>query len=318
MFVRENIKAMKIYILTPNKNTLFTPELIDKLNQAGEVVFQEKVIAYEEVEGLFSGDEERVLAIDPDFCNWEIPNEVIEKIPNLKAICLQTTSFSWIDLEFCRSKNIYVTNLRGFSTEAVAEWAITMALNLARKVPVIIRDGWKADYLKHQGIELRGKRAGVIGLGSIGTRIAELCRGLGMEVVYWSKSSRDKRFEFVELGEVMKSCDVVFPAVAQNKETNALITDEMLLSMKDSAIFVSIIHNVYNHDLVVKMMNENRLYGYGFEEDREVVFNSYSGNIWAGPALGWCSGESLRKNGEMWVESIIDATNGKFINRVAI
>ena len=88
-------------------------------------------------------DEERILAIDPDFSNWKVENSDLEKIPNLTGVCLQTTSFSWIDIDFLKNKNIPVMNLRGFSSEAVAEWAFLMALNVARKIPLVSQKGWK-------------------------------------------------------------------------------------------------------------------------------------------------------------------------------
>ena len=129
---------------------------------------------------------------------------------NVKAICLQTTSFSWIDVAEAKKQDIPVMNLRGFSTEAVAEWAFMMTVNVARKLPLIIKDGWKQDFSKHQGVELKGKTAGIVGLGTIGTRIAEICNGLGMEVVYWSRKSKDERFSFTELDDLLKKSRFYF------------------------------------------------------------------------------------------------------------
>ena len=59
-----------------------------------------------------------------------------------------------------------------------------ITMNIARKITVVAQDKWKQDYIKHQGIELRGKTAGVVGLGRIGTAIAENMAGLGMNVQY--------------------------------------------------------------------------------------------------------------------------------------
>ncbi len=105
--------------------------------------------------------------------------------------------------------NIPIINTKNFSTNAVAEWAMTMAFNAYRKVPLMIKSGFNLDYEKHQGLELRGKTAGVIGLGNIGTRIAEIAQGLGTKVVYWSQNSRDKRFEMLPLEDLMKKSDIM-------------------------------------------------------------------------------------------------------------
>lgn len=307
---------MKIYILTPNAKALFTSEQKEKLNTAGEIVLVETPQEMKGIPGLFDGEEEKILAIDPDFNNWAVKNEDIEKVQNLKGIVLQTTSFSWIDGDFAKSKGIPVVNLRGFSTEAVAEWTLLMALSIARRIPVVAKDEWKQDYIKHIGIELKGKTAGVVGLGSIGTRVAELFNGIGMNVIYWSKNSEDKRFKKVELDELIKTADVISPHVAQNDETQGLLTDEMLKTLKKTAIFVSTIHNIYNHDLMLQMVKEGKLYGYGFEEDGGGKFTTYEGNVFGVPALGWCTEDSMRKNAEQWVQAIIKATKGIFDNKI--
>lgn len=306
---------MKIFVISPNIKTLFTDDQVKQLKSAGDVMIHSEITSYEEVAGLFEGTEDRLLAIDPDFSDWKVPNEVIEKIPNLKSIVLQTTSFSWLDVDFAASKHIPVVNLRGFSSIAVAEWATMMMLALARKLPVIIKDGWKQDYVAHQGIELRGKTVGIIGLGSIGTAVAENCLGLGMSVQYWSKNSTDDRFNQVELEELMKTSDVVIPCVAQNNETQGMLTDEMLKSMKKSAMFVTDIHAVYNHELLIEMVKNGDLYGYAFEDSKAKMEN-FEGNVWAGPELAWCTKDSMRKNAEQWLEAIIRASKGELPTKV--
>lgn len=307
---------MKTFILSPNADTLFTVDLKSKLQSTNtEILYTKEIKPFDQVEGLMTGDEERIVAIDPDFCDWHVPNEALDKIPNLKAVCLQTTSFSWIDIDHLKSKGVPVMNLRGFSTTAVAEWAVMMAMIVAKKVPLVIKAGWKQDYGLHQGIELKGKVAGIVGLGSIGKAIAEKCQGLGMEVIYWSKNSHDERFKSVELSELMSTADFILPAVAKNEETKGLITDEMLGSMKSNAIFVSIVHGVYSHELLLELVKDKKIYGYGFEKSNS-DFNSYEGNVWAGPELAWCTDGSMTRNGIQWAESIVSATQSSYQTQV--
>lgn len=305
---------MKIIILSKNSDLFFTEEQKEKIKSAGDAIFIKDIKPLLDVVALYS-DDEKIIAIDPDYCEWNVSKEVIEKMKNVLAICLQTTSFSWIDINEAKKHNIPVINLRGFSTEAVAEWAVMMAINVARKLPLIIKDEWKQDFGKHQGIELRGKSAGIIGLGNIGTRIAEICNGLGMNIIYWSKQQKDERFSFFQLDELMKSADFIFPTLAQNEQTKKIITDGLIKSIKRSAIFVSIVHKMYNHDLILEMVQNNQLYGYAFETEKEKM-TDFIGNVWAGPELAWCTDESLKRNAEQWTESIINAANGKYPTQV--
>jgi len=172
--------------LSPNANTLFTPELKEKLSTIPGVTIIEKLSSFQDIPGLTDPSEDKILAIDPDFCDWKVPNEIFD-IQNLKAVCLQTTSFSWIDIDYAKSKNIPVVNLRGFFSIAVAEYAVLMAMFVARKLPLVMKKGWEKDYNLHQGVEFQGKTAGVIELGNIGKTLAEKCMGLGMNVIYYSK-----------------------------------------------------------------------------------------------------------------------------------
>ncbi len=307
---------MKIFVLSPNLDTLFTKEQLKVIESAGDALFVKEIQPFENVKELFEGNEERILAIDPDFCDWKVPSEIIDKIPNLKAICLQTTSFSWLDIDHAKQKGIPVMNLRGFSTEAVAEWAFLMALSVARKIPLVANDNWGQDYDKHKGIELKDKTVGIVGLGRIGLRIAELCEGFGMNVVYWSKNSRNKKYKYADLEDLMKDSDLIFPVLAQNEETQGLITDDLLRKMKPEAIFVSIVHHVYNHDLLLKLVKAGSIYGYAFEEDGGKVFDKFEGNVYASPALAWCTVDSLRKNAEQWLDSITKAMVENYETRV--
>lgn len=305
---------MKIIILSPNADLLFTEELRGKIKSAGDAVFIKNIKPLLEVSELYDS-EPKIVAIDPDFCEWSVPKEVIGKMKNVQAICLQTTSFSWIDTAEAKKQGIPVMNLRGFSTEAVAEWAFMMAINVARKLPLIIKDEWKQDFSRHQGMELKGKTAGIVGLGTIGTRVAEICNGLGMEVVYWSRKSKDERFSFTELADLMKRADFIFPTLAQNEETKGLITDQMLKSMRRSAIFVSIVHKIYNHDLLLRLVKEDKIYGYAFETEKEKMAD-FDGNVWAGPELAWCTNESFRRNAEQWTEAIVRAVKNDYLTQV--
>lgn len=305
---------MKIFLLSPIAHQLLNDEQIGQLQSAGELVIIDKIKPIQELSDLTSGDQDRILAIDPDFCQWKITNEDIDKIPNLKAIVLQTTSFSYIDVAYCKEKGISVVNLRGFSSLAVAEWAMMAALNLARKIPLLIKDGWKLDFSKHKGYELRGKTAGVIGLGRIGKLVAANCKGMGMQVQYWSRQTRDDRFTFTELSALMISSDVIFLALPKNEETAVLLTEGLLRSMKKTAIFVRTGFPP-NHELLLQMIKDGDLYGYAFDED-ESTFNECHGNVWASPPNAWLTDESTARNAEQWVDAIVRATKGDYTNAV--
>ena len=293
---------------------MFQSEQLDRLATAGDLVKIETVQSLSEVAALFDGTEERILAIDPDSCDWTVPSDVLDRMPNLKAVILETTSFSWVDGQHLKERGIPLVNCPGFSSIAVSEWATLAMLMLARKIPLVIKNEWHLDFEAHRGYELRGKTAGVIGLGRIGKAVAENCFGLGMQVQYWSRQTRDDRFSFTSLEQLVASSDVVFLCLERNQETSHLLTDDLLESMKPTATFIRT-GFAPNHSLLLSMTRDGRLGGYAFDEDHS-TFIQCKGNVFASPPLGWLTHESVERSAQMWTEAIISATKNEFPNRM--
>ena len=300
----------RLYILSPNGNDISNSQMSDLKKVYSEIIYVDKVMDFSALPKI-SDDTEKVIAIDPDFCNWKIPNSALD-INGLKAICLNTTSYSWVDLDYAKQKNIIITNIRNYSTNSVAEHGILMALMLARKIPLLTQNNMRINFATMLGSELYGKTAGIIGLGHIGTRLCELCQGLGMNVVYWSAHSRNEKFKFVELEQLFKEADIVFPALLKNKDTEKIITDELLTSMKAEAIFCEITENfLYNHDLMINLAKNNKIGGYGFEELSDGIRYTGTGNILSLPPVAYYTVESIKRLTQQWSEcaiSIFDDT----------
>lgn len=311
---------MKAFIFDPLWDDLITDELHSQLEASGlEIVITKEMAPLSENKALFDGSEERILCVNPDYVGWKLSSDDYKDIPNLKAIFGEATSFSWIDTTYATQNDIPVCNIRNFSTQAVAEWAVSMMFNVARQISRLIKDDFPLDfdkdYMKYRGIELHGRTAGIVGLGNNGSAIAERCAGLGMDVVYWSRSSTNKAYKQAELDELFKSADVIFPTYSKNPKTNALITDELLASTKPSTMIIDIIELDDKRDTILDMVKNGKLFGYGFEA-KPSSFNDYQGNVWAAPAYAWATDGSMNNAMKKWIENMINATRGDFTNRV--
>jgi len=310
---------MKAFIFDPLWDELITDELIKKLKANDiEPVVTTKIAPLSECAALFEGTDERIICVNPDYVSWKLKSDDYKDIPNLKAILGAATSFSWIDANYATENGITIANVRSFSTQAVAEWAVAMLFNVARQVPRLIKDGFPLDFdkdfMKYRGVELHGKTAGIIGLGHNGIAIAERLKGLGLNIVYWSKNTRNDEYEYSELNDIFETADVVVPAFAHNDETDALITDELLAKLKPSAIVIDIVE-LKNKDKVIELVKGGKIFGYGFEAEPK-SFDKYEGNVWAAPAYGWVTDGSMNNVMTKWVENMVDASNGKFPNKV--
>lgn len=314
--VTKNVLPIKLFVLDPLWDRLVTPKQLTALKASGLIIVVDATPKpLKEVKGLFEGAEPRILAINPDYLEWSLKNEDYKDIPGLQAIITQSTSFAWIELEAAAAAGTAVCNIRSFSAESVAEWAVMMMLALARKLPLLIKENFPLDLNNYQGMELKGKTVGIIGLGNIGTAVAARCLGMGMNVVYWSRKSSDKRFKKVSLEQVFQA-DVVVPTLASNIETNNLITQKLLRSMKLGALFVSVTEHYYDHVLLLKMVERGKLAGYGFESPNPADFKNYQGNVWAAPAYAWCTSTSMNKAMELWIDIMIAAANGHYPSRI--
>ncbi len=282
-----------------------------------EVIFYTEPKPLKDHLDFLSDLDEKIIALDPDYFDWKFAKEDIYLCENVKAICLQTTSFNWIDTEHAKEKNIPILNLKGFSSEAVSEFAFMLALGVARKLPLIIQSNYKQDFLAHQGMELRCKKAGIVGLGRIGNGIAEKTKAFGMDTFYWSKNSRNENFKYLELEDLFLSCDIIFISLAYNEDTKNILSEKLIKSINKTSILISfnVTKKLINEESVIKMVQDGDLYGYGTEEDNTGP-DKIKGNILILPAVAWDTTESLLKSGEMWTDSILKAKEGIFLNRV--
>ncbi len=301
-------------IIIINRKDHFTPQQIKTLGKLGKVTFIE-TSEYQK-NPVFKSDDKKIIAVGPELAQWKFPNTFIESITNLKAICIPSTSFSWVDGEFLRDKNIDLINVLKYSTESVAEYAISLMLNLVKKLPLIIKNKWKLDYKIHKGWEIRGKTMGIVGLGSIGTRIAELGKAMGMNVVYWSRKSRNSRFQYKELDQLLKVADFVFPVLARNKSTEKMLNKQKLDLMKKESFIVSITGtDLFDSDHAITLVNKGVLSGLAFESDKYTInnfnFNDYRGNILVTPPIAWFTKEASENNMRIWTENIVSAAKGK-------
>lgn len=311
---------MKAFIFDPLWNDLVTTGLLDRLEHAGIDITVTKTIApLNDCAELFQGDDDRLLCLNPDYVGWKLESKDYEDIPHLKGIFTESTGYEWVKPEAANRLGIPICNIKAFNTQAVAEWAILMMFNLARQTPKIIKDGFPLDFdkdfMKYRGIQLQGKTAGIIGLGNIGSAIAERCMGLGMNVVYWSRSSINDKYQKLSLEELLATADVIFPATAKNDETVSLINDDMIRTIKKDAMVVDIVHAMFNSQLLLDMVAAGDLYGYGFEgEPKE--FTNFEGNVWAAPAYAWATYESMYNSVVKLTENIVSASKNEFPNQV--
>lgn len=203
--------------------------------------------------------------------NQPLSRAVIERCPRLKMLSVAFTGVDHVALDACREKNITVCNAAGYSTNAVAELAFGLAIAVIRNIVPCdgaVRRGGTKDGLV--GVELYGKKFGVVGTGAIGARAAEIASAFGCEVLACSRTKKAaleaKGVTYTDLQSLLRASDFVSLHVPLNEHTRNLIDEEALSLMKPSAILINTARGpVVDNAALAKALNDGALAGAGVD-----------------------------------------------------
>ncbi len=179
----------------------------------------------------------------------KVTRALLDAAPSLKLVCEAATGVNNIDLEACAARCIPVRNVAGYSTESVVQETFMHLLSLLGNGPYFderVKSGhYSAGLLftdvSRPFIEMHGKTMGIIGMGTIGSRVAAVATAFGMQVIYYSTSgtSHCKDYPSVSLEELLTRSDVVSVHAPLNARTQNLIGEAELARMKPQAIMIN-------------------------------------------------------------------------------
>lgn len=188
---------------------------------------------------------ERIALADGILLGWGMPSAALTAAPKLRVISFLGTGVNdHVDLELARERGIVVTNVAGYGDDAVAEHALALLLASVRDIPRLDRSMRAGVWVPRSTWQLRGRRLGVVGLGGIGQRMAELGAAIGMEVVGWNRSAETGKTEhngitLMPLEELMATSDAVSLHLPLTPGTTGLIDDRLLQRMKPDSVLVN-------------------------------------------------------------------------------
>lgn len=313
---------MKIAVLNPKSE--FTDGQIKRLQSFGEVVFVEKREEYPIEKLLQLSEGAEILALDPDIVGgFEKAklnvSKIIEFLPGLKGICLGTTSYGWIDLELCKKRNISVSNCPGWSRDSVAEQTIAFILNAVRRITLTDRETQKGGYKLTMASEIKGKTLGIIGLGSIGSRVAELAHNIGMKVIAYNRSSRNQEnVQMKSLDEVLQESDVLSIHVPHIPENENMIDADAIFKTKKGVIFINLCdRSVVDEAAMGGAIKNGHVASYMLELEKfEGSPISGLDNVIMMKPFAWFTKEALDRLIELWTSNIESMAKGTPQNTV--
>lgn len=170
----------------------------------------------------------------------------LKNATNLKLICEAATGYDNIDLDYCRSHNIAVCNVPGYSVFSVAQVTVSMVLSLINRLREYTRftadgtytNGGSANILTPVYHELYGKTWGIVGYGGIGSRVGEIAKALGCRVLAYKRKTIEG-VECTDIDSLIEQSDIISVHIPLSDETRGLISRERIAIMKPDTIFVN-------------------------------------------------------------------------------
>ena len=198
--------------------------------------------------------------------------ESFRGVSDLKAICRFGVGYDMVDLNACTDANIMVTITRGAVNYSVAEAVITWMLALSHRLPEkneLVRRGRWAERNHYMGSELRGRTAGIIGLGSIGRKLVEMLRAFEMnqplvfDPYVDDSSAKAYGVQLVDLHFLMQHSDFISINCPLTKETLNLIGEYELSLMRNNAFIINTARGgIVNEEALIKMLTNKSIAGY--------------------------------------------------------
>jgi D-3-phosphoglycerate dehydrogenase len=249
---------------------------------------------------------------------WGVSNTVIAALPQLELIAFTGLGAStFIDLKETSRRGISVTHCLS-AAEAIAEHTLGLMLDVARHITRLDRDIRKGHWnTEISGSELRGKTLGLIGFGRIAQAVVPLAKAFGMNIVAWTRNPNENRakeygINFMSLEKVLSESDIISLHLASNAETENLITEDHLSSMKPGAMLINTARSqILDEAALIKLLKVGHLAGAGIDVfDEEPLSKNHPfldlDNVVLTPHVAYNTPEALNEMYDTVIENLIN------------
>ncbi len=263
-----------------------------------------------------------ILVVESDF----VFEEVFEEAEALRFVGICRAATNHVEIDAATLHGVVVVNTPARNTQAVVEHVLGLMLSLARGIPAahryVVEGRWESPvepYISMRGSELAGKQLGIVGLGAIGKRVAEIGLALGMEVVahdpYVEGGTRG--VTMMALDDLVAGSDYVSIHIPSTAKTEGLLDGRRLSLMKPTAYLVNTSDaSVVEQGPLIDALQERRIEGAAFD-----VFESHPitpqnpllalDNVVLTPHLGGATGETVERHSRMMTDDILRFLDGQ-------
>ncbi len=269
----------------------------------------------DELAAKLNEDGTSVLVIELDF----VFEEVFEAAPALRLVGICRSATNHVDLDAATANGVAVVNTPGRNAQAVAEHALGLMLALARRIPeshsYVVGGRWVnpvGPYVELRGVELAGKTLGIVGLGAVGRRVAELGRAVGMRPVGYDPhaASGPLAAPLTDLDNLLSRSDFVSIHAPLTRETEGMLDSRRLALMKPTAYLVNLSDpGIVDRDALAGALTGGGIAGAAldvFETHPIIPDHPLLGleNVVLTPHLGGATDETIERHSRMMAEDV--------------
>lgn len=249
----------------------FTPRQQERLTADFDLILADN---YPDLETAAKANPETLGLIS--FLSDRVDEGLMDLLPNLKVIANYAVGTNNIDIPAALSRGIQVCNTPDVLTDATADLTMALLLAAARRIveaDSFVREGlftgWGANLML--GRELRGSVLGIVGLGRIGTAVAERALAFGMEVVHYSRSPRretERRLAVrrVEMDELLERSDIVSLHLPYSPQVHHLFNRDAFRRMKAGSIFINVSRGqLMDETALLEVLDTGHLFAAGLD-----------------------------------------------------
>lgn len=205
-----------------------------------------------------------------------ITKDVMDQLPNLKLICLTATGFNNVDIDYARERGIKVANVKGYSTDTVAQHTLSLALHLIEKNHLYdeyvkskqYSHNNMFSYFGYQFHDISSMTWGIVGLGNIGRKVAEIVSAMGANVQYYSTSGANSTDDYkqVDFDTLLATSDIISIHAPLNDNTHYLFNKETMKKMKYHSYLINVGRGpIINENDLVELLNQGWFDGVGLD-----------------------------------------------------
>jgi D-3-phosphoglycerate dehydrogenase len=258
--------------------------------------------------------------------HFHVDQDLLRRAPNLLIVSSNGAGFDPVDVEACTAAGVLVVNQSGGNAHSVAEHALGMLLTLSKRILEADRALRREPNVNRNsliGMEAQGKTIGIVGLGNVGRRVAELCKGLlAMKVLaydpYLSATEMAARGgEKVELDELLRRSDYVSINCPLTRDSRGMIGARQFALMQPHAYFITTARGfIHDEDALLEALRNKAIAGAGLDvwtkeppppEHPLLQFD----NVLASPHTAGVTKEARTNMGRIAAEQMLDALDGK-------